>query len=39
MNGAEMFQEMSFLLEHGHAQATREWFLSSVDSQMCLQVP
>lgn len=39
MHGAEVLQQMGLLLEHGYTKATRERFLSSMNTQVRLQVP
>lgn len=39
VNGTEMFQQVSFLFEHGDAESTGKRFLAGVYSKMSLQVP
>lgn len=39
MHGAQVFEQMRLLFEHGHAQPARERFLAGVHSQVRLQVP
>lgn len=39
MHRAQMLEQVSFLLEHGHTQPAREWLFARVHAQVSLEVP
>lgn len=39
MHRAQVLQQVRFLLKHRHAESTGEGFLTSMNSEMCFEIP